>query len=228
MTILRCTDLCVGHDGRAAASSISFRIEEGDYIAVIGENGSGKSTLVSTILGIIPPISGSIDFSGEVKPKIGYLPQNHQMQHDFPALVEEVVLSGALRGSGKGWFATKEHRVRARQAITQLGIQDLAKRKFSSLSGGQRQKALLARAVCAADGLLVLDEPVSGLDPTATEEMYQVVKSLHRELGVAILAITHDIPAGLRDATHVLTVGENPSFVTVDEYRKEAGNGLGC
>lgn len=216
--VLSCRNLSVGYAGTAVARDISFNVGHGDYLVIVGENGAGKSTLVSTILGLVPPVAGELAFT-DGRPAVGYLPQSAAIMRDVPARAEEVVLSGCLRRGLRHAFFGAADRRRAERAMRRTGAADLAPRSFSELSGGQRQRVLLARALCAADQLLVLDEPVSSLDPQAAADMYGLIRSLNRDDGMSIIAVTHDLPAGLADATHVLHVGPSPFFGTRVAYR---------
>ena len=210
--LLTCEGLAVGHGGRAVASGIEFALRSGEALGVIGENGAGKSTLLRTLLGLQPALAGVIRFGAALSPgDIGYLPQQNPVQRDFPATALEVALSGcqAMRGA-RPFFRAPERRL-AEEALARVGAADYANRPFRELSGGQRQRVLLARALCAGRRLLILDEPVTGLDPAAAGELYRTLAALRRE-GRAILAVTHVLPAGLEDATHVLELGPRPFF----------------
>ncbi len=200
MTI-KCIDLDIGYDGKAVVSGLNFEINDGDYLCIVGENGSGKTTLMKTLLGLIPLLGGSIQ--GLNKNDIGYLPQISGIQKDFPATVEEVVLSGT-----KKLFYRKKEKDLMRFNLERLNIANLSKCKFSELSGGQRQSVLLARALCASKKILLLDEPVSGLDPKATAMMYEIINKLNKEDGMTIIMISHDLNGSLKYASNVLNVGE--------------------
>lgn len=200
MTI-KCNDLDIGYDGKTVVSGLNFEINDGDYLCIVGENGSGKTTLMKTLLGLIPLLGGSIQ--GLNKNDIGYLPQISNIQKDFPATVEEVVLSGT-----KKLFYRKKEKDLMRFNLERLNIANLSKCKFSELSGGQRQRVLLARALCASKKILLLDEPVSGLDPKATAMMYEIIDKLNKEDGMTIIMISHDLNGSLKYASNVLNVGE--------------------
>ena len=218
-----CRDLSLGYDGHPVVNGVSFTVNHGDYLCIVGSNGSGKSTLMKSLLGLLPPMSGEISFcSGACRKHIGYLSQQSETQKDFPASVWEVVLSGCT-GSGFRPFLRKEDKERALREMEALDILPLAKKPFSRLSGGQRQRVLLARALCAADSILLLDEPVSGLDPVATEELYATVRKLNRERSVTVIMITHDLPAVLRDGKSVLHMSATPTFYSsVEDYKKSS------
>lgn len=200
MTI-KCIDLDIGYDGKTFVSGLNLKINDGDYLCIVGENGSGKTTLMKTLLGLIPLLGGSIQ--GLNKNDIGYLPQISDIQKDFPATVEEVVLSGT-----KKLFYRKKEKDLMRFNLERLNIANLSKCKFSELSGGQRQRVLLARALCASKKILLLDEPVSGLDPKATAMMYEIINKLNKEDGMTIIMISHDLNGSLKYASNVLNVGE--------------------
>lgn len=200
MTI-KCIDLDIGYDGKTVVSGLNLKINDGDYLCIVGENGSGKTTLMKTLLGLIPLLGGSIQ--GLNKNDIGYLPQISDIQKDFPATVEEVVLSGT-----KKLFYRKKEKDLMRFNLERLNIANLSKCKFSELSGGQRQRVLLARALCASKKILLLDEPVSGLDPKATAMMYETINKLNKEDGMTIIMISHDLNGSLKYASNVLNVGE--------------------
>lgn len=191
----------------------------GAKIGIIGLNGSGKSTLMKTLLHLQPPISGSIELGdGLKKNEIGYLPQQTLVQRDFPASVREIVLSGCQSRCGWRPFYNKEEKMVAQKAMEKMMIQDLADQCYRELSGGQQQRVLLARALCAAQKILLLDEPVSGLDPRVTAEMYQLIKDLNKKDGITIIMISHDIAAAVKYATHILHIGEHCFFGTKKQY----------
>ena len=218
MALLKCEKLTLGYDGRAVATDISFEINSGDYLCIVGENGSGKSTLVKTLLGLQTPISGEIVFGDGLKSKeIGYLPQQTVVQRDFPASVQEIVISGCLGRQGLKPFYSKEDKKRAKEAIERMDIGSLRNRCYRELSGGQQQRVLLARALCATQRILLLDEPVTGLDPMVTAEMYALIKTLN-EQGITIIMISHDINAAVEYASHILHIGSSYFFGTTDEY----------
>lgn len=200
MTI-KCIDLDIGYDGKTVVSGLNLKINDGDYLCIVGENGSGKTTLMKTLLGLIPLLGGSIQ--GLNKNDIGYLPQISDIQKDFPATVEEVVLSGT-----KKLFYRKKEKDLMRFNLERLNIANLSKCKFSELSGGQRQRVLLARALCTSKKILLLDEPVSGLDPKAAAMMYEIINKLNKEDGMTIIMISHDLNGSLKYASNVLNVGE--------------------
>jgi zinc transport system ATP-binding protein len=218
MALLSIENLTVGYEGEAVLDNISFSIDKGDYLCIVGENGSGKTTLMKTMLGLIPPIKGQIKHGdGLKKNEIGYLPQQTVVQKDFPASVREIVLSGCQNRSRFIPFYTKEDKQLAAEKLKELDIADLSGRCYRDLSGGQQQRVLLARALCATGKLLVLDEPVAGLDPVVTAEMYDLISVLNRK-GIAVIMISHDLNMALEYASHILHIGNDVFFGTKEEY----------
>lgn len=206
MKLIEVKNLTVEYEHTKALENVSFTLESGDSLAVVGENGSGKSTLIGCILGLKKPTSGEIIFDSLTSGDIGYLPQTNALRDDFPASVREVVISGC-RGKGVfGFHGAADKRVCA-EKLELLGITPIAKRSYRELSGGQRQRALLARALCSAKKLLVLDEPVTGLDPMVTDDFYRVIGELNRG-GMTVLTVSHDIAASCRISTKILHLGQ--------------------
>ena len=194
MAQITCKNLTLGYENRAIQENLNFSINAGDYLCIVGENGSGKSTLMKTLLHLQPPISGTIELGdGLHKNEIGYLPQQTLVQRDFPASVKEIVLSGCQGRCGWRPFYNKEDKEIARKAMEKMMIQDLQDRCYRELSGGQQQRVLLARALCAAKKILLLDEPVSGLDPKVTAEMYQLIEDLNKKDEITIIMISRDL-----------------------------------
>ena len=219
MAQLTCQRLCVGYDGQSVLQDLTFELLAGDYLCIVGENGSGKSTLMKTILGLQVPISGRIlTGDGLRKNEIGYLPQQTVIQKDFPASVREIVLSGCLGRCGSRPFYNKEEKKLAAEAMEKMQITRLARRCYRELSGGQQQRVLLARALCATQKMLLLDEPVSGLDPKVTAEMYTLIEKLNREDGITVIMISHDVAAAVRYASHILHIGGTVFFGTKADY----------
>ena len=218
MALITAENLSLGYDKMVVASGVSFSVNSGDYLCIVGENGSGKSTLMKTLLHLLRPISGKLlEGDGLTFSEIGYLPQQTVIQKDFPASVKEIVLSGCQGHMGLRPFYGKKEKDMARENMKRLGILDLEGRCYRELSGGQQQRVLLARALCATDKLLLLDEPVSGLDPNATADMYELIKELN-DKGVAIIMISHDIGAAVQYASHILHMGDEIFFGTKEEY----------
>ena len=219
MAQLTCQNLCVGYDGKSVLQDLNFEVFAGDYLYIVGENGSGKSTLMKTILGLQPPISGRIlTGDGLRKNEIGHLPQQTVVQKDFPASVREIVLSGCQGRCGSRSFYNKEEKQLAEAAMDKMQITQLAKRCYRELSGGQQQRVLLARALCATQKMLLLDEPVSGLDPNVTAELYALIEKLNREDGITVIMISHDMAAAVKFASHILHIGDTVFFGTKAAY----------
>ena len=218
MALITVKDLSLGYDNRTIAEDLNFTVSAGDYLCIVGENGSGKSTLMKTLLHLQPPVKGEIITGDGLKNnEIGYLPQQTIVQRDFPASVREIVLSGCQSRCGLRPFYNKEEKALAAENMKRMRITDLADRCYRELSGGQQQRVLLARALCATRKVLLLDEPVSGLDPKVTAEMYELIKELNDE-GITIIMISHDIAAALRYATNILHIGSSVFFGTKEEY----------
>ena len=223
MALITVSDLSLGYDGQTIVDNLNFSVNVGDYLCIIGENGSGKSTLMRTLLGLRAPLSGSIDFGeGLKKNEIGYLPQQTIVQKDFPASVREIVQSGCLSRCGLRPFYNKAEKILARDNMERMGITHLSSRCFRELSGGQQQRVLLARALCATEKVLLLDEPVSGLDPKVTAEMYSLIESLNKD-GLTVIMISHDMAAALRYADHILHMGDKTFFGSKEEYKVWGG-----
>ncbi len=221
MALLSCRDLSLGYEGKAILEHIDFEVHAGDYLCIVGENGSGKSTLMKTILGLIHPLKGKVQTGDGLRQnEIGYLPQQTVVQRDFPASVYEIVLSGCQGRQGFRPFYSKADKELAWENIRRMEIEKLAKRCYRELSGGQQQRVLLARALCATRKLLLLDEPVAGLDPKVTAEMYQLISDLNRKDGITVVMISHDLEAALRYATHILHIGARIYSGTVEDYLK--------
>lgn len=219
MAQLTLQELSLGYDARVILRGLNLSVEAGSYLCIVGENGSGKSTLMKTILGLHPPISGAVITGDGLKQnEIGYLPQQTVVQRDFPASVREIVLSGCQGRCGLRPFYSKAEKQLAAAQMERMGILPLAGRCYRELSGGQQQRVLLARALCATQKMLLLDEPVSGLDPKVTAEMYRLIEALNRQDGITIVMISHDIAAAVKYATHILHVGASVFFGTTQEY----------
>ena len=227
MALIAMKDVTIAFEGVVAVDRVSFQVDPGDYLVVVGENGSGKSTLMRAMLGLVKPRSGRIAYGdGLVKNRIGYLPQQTAAQRDFPASVEEVALSGCVNRMGFRPFYNRADREKARRNLELLDAWKYRKRSYRTLSGGQQQRALLARALCATDALLLLDEPVTGLDPAAAAEFYDVIRNLNRGHGVAVVMVSHDLGGAMRDANKVLVMDRGLDFFgSVDDYRARFSEG---
>ena len=220
MSLLEINNLALGYDGEVIIDNLSFKVNRGDYLCIVGENGSGKSTLMKTLLNLNSPMNGSIIYGdGLHKNEIGYLPQQTVVQRDFPASVKEIVLSGCQARCGLRPFYSKADKQLAMDNMKRLGISDLSSKSYRDLSGGQQQRVLLARALCATKTVLLLDEPVSGLDPIVTADMYSLIKGMNND-GITIIMVSHDISAAVQYATHILHIGEKVFFGTKEQYLK--------
>ncbi|HHU85147.1 MAG TPA: ABC transporter ATP-binding protein [Clostridiales bacterium] len=218
MAQIRCIDVTTGYGSHVVQEGLNFEVNAGDYLCIVGENGSGKSTLMRTILGLLPVLSGNIEFGDNLSSTdIGYLPQQTEIQRDFPASVFEVVLSGNQASLKKSPFYKKSDKQKAVENIERMRISNLSKKCYRELSGGQQQRVLLARALCATGKILLLDEPVAGLDPQSTEEMYSLIEQLNKS-GITIIMISHDISAAIKYATNILHIGKLTFFGSTEEY----------
>ena len=218
MALIKAESLALGYDNGIIVKDLDFEVNAGDYLCIVGENGSGKSTLMRTLLGLQNPKGGRIILGdGLTKKEIGYLPQQTQVQKDFPASVREIVISGCQARCGLRPFYNREEKELAEKNMERLGITDLSARSYRELSGGQQQRVLLARALCATQKLLILDEPVSGLDVKVTAELYTMIKELNRD-GITIIMVSHDIAAAVKYASHILHIGDQVFFGSRDSY----------
>ena len=222
MAQIDCKNVTLGYEDGVVVSGLDFRVNEGDYLCIVGENGSGKTTLMRALIGLIAPLSGTITTGdGLKKNEIGYLPQQTQVQRDFPASVKEIVLSGFQAHTGMRPYYTKAEKARADENLNRMGMLQYKNRCYRDLSGGQQQRVLLARALCATRKLLLLDEPVSGLDPVATAQMYELINDLHRDR-ITVIMVSHDVGTAINHATHILHVGDRIFFGTREAYLKSA------
>ena len=219
--VLEMRDISKNFTGVRALSHVDFTLRKGEIHALMGENGAGKSTLMRTLLNLQQPIRGKITFGAGVKSdEIGYLPQQTIIQRDFPASVREIILSGCQNRVGMRPFYNRSEKKRASEMMEKLQITNLANRCYRELSGGQQQRVLLARALCATKKILLLDEPVSGLDPKVTDEMYRIVEKINREDKITIIMISHDIKAAMKYASHIVHIGEKVFYGTKQEYER--------
>ncbi len=200
------------------AKGLDFTVAEGDYLCILGDNGAGKSTLVKAILSLHEPLSGSLEFTFP-RSEIGYLPQRTEVRRDFPSSVWEVVLSGCVNSLSHRLFYGRKDRMTAEANLERMEISDLRKQSFSNLSGGQQQRVLLARALCAAKKVLLLDEPVAGLDSHTSSELYRLIDDLNRD-GMTVIMVTHDVHPALNSAGKILHLGRTFFFGLRDEYFK--------
>ncbi|MBD5156698.1 MAG: metal ABC transporter ATP-binding protein [Butyrivibrio sp.] len=220
MALLECRNVSLGYEGKTILSDINFELNGGEYLCVVGENGAGKSTLIKGLLRLKKPMSGEIVTGDGLRPKeIGYLPQQTEAQKDFPASVAEVVLSGRLNSLGARPFYNRADKVDAHDKMRLMGIDGMQNKCYHDLSGGQQQRVLLARALCATRKMLILDEPVSGLDPIVTAELYELIAKINTKLGITVIMVSHDIEAAVRYSSHILHLSHRQVFFgTTKDY----------
>ncbi len=224
--LIEVKNLTMSYERTQVLKNVSFTLGQGEWLSIVGENGSGKTTLLKGIAGLLPLKEGSINFGcGVTRKTVGYLPQQTAVQRDFPACVHEVVLSGCTGGRKLFGMHTKADRQRAHDAIHELGIEEIHHRPYCDLSGGQQQRVLLARALCATQKLLLLDEPVTGLDPLVSNEMYSSIRTLNRKRGVAVIMVSHDIKGAVKYSDKILHIGSSVEFfgTTGDYLKSELG-----
>jgi len=222
MALITCKDVTFAYEGTPVVSGLNFEVGPGDYLCIVGENGSGKSTLMKGLLRLKQPQEGAITLGGGLRAnEIGYLPQQTAVQKDFPAGVFEVVLSGRLPTLGLRPFYSRADKRIAHENMEKLGVDGLKSRCYRELSGGQQQRVLLARALCAAKKLLLLDEPVAGLDPLVTQELYRLIRTINTEMGLTIIMVSHDIRSAVEEASHILHLKHTQEFFGgAEEYRQ--------
>lgn len=220
MAILKCDDVTMSYEGVNVFEHLSFSLNKGDYLCILGENGSGKSTLMKGLLGLLKPTGGKIEYSdGLLQKQIGYLPQQSAIQRDFPASVYEVVLSGTLNSRGLKPFYSKKEKAMAERNLERLSISHLKKKCYRELSGGQQQRVLLARALCATKTLLLLDEPVTGLDPLVSAELYDLINDLNKKDNITVIMVSHDVRESVKNASHILHLENKTCYYgTVNDY----------
>lgn len=218
MSLLTVNNIAFAYDGRTVLSEVNFEVNAGDYLCIVGENGAGKSTLMKGLLDLKKPSAGKILTGDGLKSnEIGYLPQQTTIQKDFPASVYEVVLSGNLNSlRGKPFYGTKE-KINTLGKMELLEITDLRKKSYKELSGGQQQRVLLARALCATKKLLLLDEPVTGLDPLMKSSFYKLIQRINTIEQITIVAVSHDISGAVEYASHILHLGKKQLFFGTKE-----------
>lgn len=222
MSLIDIKNLSLGYDGNIVLKNVNLKIEENDFICVVGPNGSGKSTLIKGILGLTKPISGTITFNNLKQNFIGYMPQETKVDSNFPASVLEIVLSGTLNKKSRSLFYTKEDKKLAIKNLKILGIENLKNKHFSELSGGQRQKVLLARSLCATSKLLILDEPSNNLDSKSKKNLYDILKNLNKNYNITIIMITHDLDHNNLIGNKILSLREDDIFYgTTEDFIKK-------
>jgi len=227
MAQIICNNVTVAYEKEKVIDNVSFEIEQGDYVSIVGENGSGKSSIVKAILGLVSLKSGKVLFGEDCKRShIGYISQQNPNYKSFPASVYEVVLSGCLSSKGIMPFYSKKLKDTAKEYMELLGVDEFANKNFKDLSGGQKQRVMLARALCATDKILFLDEPVTGLDPVAILEFYEIINNLNKTKGITIIMITHDTQNALNYSNKILHLYRDSSkyfFGTKEDYMKHEG-----
>lgn len=223
MAQIICENLSIGYESGPVLQNIDFCVNKGDFLCIIGENGSGKTTLIKTVSGLIPLKDGTITFGdGLERNEIGYMPQQSAVQKDFPASVEEIVLSGFQNKMGLNPFYTASMKQTALTNMKKMNIENLLRSCYRNLSGGQQQRVLIARALCAASKVLLLDEPTSGLDPNVTHEMYKLISDINKTDGITVIMVSHDVKTAISFASHVLYIGNGTFFGTKQQYLESA------
>lgn len=221
MSLIKLENLTLGYENHPVLTDINLEIESGDFICVVGHNGSGKSTLIKGILGLIKPMCGRVVYDNLEKKFIGYMPQETKVDASFPASVMEIVASGTLNKLGFASFYTKKEKEEALKCLKILGIENLKDKNFPDLSGGQRQKVLLARSLAATSKLLILDEPSNNLDKESKEELYKTIVDLNKVHGITIIMITHDLDHDNLIGNKILSLRENDIFFgSTEEFVK--------
>ena len=224
MSLITCRDVSFAYEGDTVIENLNFEVHSGDYLCVVGENGSGKSTLIKGLLRLKTPQTGNILIGDGLRAnEIGYLPQQTAAQKDFPASAYEVVLSGRLSALGVRPFYSRADKALAEKNINLLGIKSLQNRCYRELSGGQQQRVLLARALCATKKVLLLDEPVAGLDPLVTQELYRLIEKINQDTGITIIMVSHDINSAVKYAKHILHLKNTQVFFgKTEDYLKSS------
>lgn len=218
MDIIDVKNLSFGYySGHEILKDINMKVHEGDFLCIVGENGSGKSTLMKCILGLNKVTKGEVTVNG----RIGYLPQMTEVQNNFPATIEEIVLSGTLPDHIKSVIYKKEDKQKAKEIMEKLELYEMRKKCFYELSGGQKQRVLIARSLCATDKTILLDEPVNGLDPKIVLEIYELLQELNKNQGITIIMVSHDVDRALNYATRVIEVedGKIIKDLPVSQYK---------
>ena len=228
MSLITCQNVSFAYEGNTVVSDLNFQVNSGDYLCVVGENGSGKSTLIKGLLRLKSPQTGSVLMGDSFRAnEIGYLPQQTAAQKDFPASAYEVVLSGRLSARGIKPFYARADKALAEENIKLLGIETLKNRCYRELSGGQQQRVLLARALCATKKVLLLDEPVAGLDPVVTQELYRLIDKINRDTGITVIVVSHDIQSAAKYASHILHLKNTQVFFGKTEDYVKSNVGIG-
>lgn len=189
--ILEVKNLKVSYNSHTAIENVSFKINQGEYIALVGENGSGKSTLIKAIMGLKKEDEGEVKFDLDLS-EVSYLAQTDLKGIDFPATSKEIIMTGCQK-RGKLPFYTKQDKENFKQVVQELKIEDLINKRIGDLSGGQKQRVLLARSLIRNPKMIILDEPQTGLDVNITKELYKILEKLNKEKNVTIMMATHDL-----------------------------------
>jgi len=219
--LIDCQNLSFGYDGHITVCGLNFSVQTGDFLLIAGENGSGKSTLVKGLMRLIPPMEGKLNFSPDFKQsQTGFLSQQTAAKQDFPAGVMEIVLSGNLGKKGFWPLYTHSEKCAAEEKLRLLEIEDLKNRCFRELSGGQQRRVLLARSLCAAEKLLVLDEPFAGLDPLISTQLYRLLEKINRETGMTIIMVSHEIEAAISVKNVLHLQKQQLFFGSMEDYKK--------
>lgn len=224
MNLINIDNVSFGYSNQMEViKNININVKENEFIAIVGENGSGKSTLIKCILGLNKVTKGKIEVNG----RVGYLPQMTDIQNNFPATIEEVIISGTIPNNVKKIWYTKEDKDLAKKIMKELDLYDMKNKSFSELSGGQKQRVLIARALCSTDKIMLLDEPVNGLDPKIVTQIYQLIDKLNKEKGITIVMVSHDIDRALSYCSRVIEITDGKiNFDDIPSKYKVGGNKL--
>lgn len=204
--LLSLQGVAVGYGRHVVLQNVDLGVRRGRFTGLLGANGSGKSTLLKTILGILPPMAGRIEFRGASggQPVLGYVPQREALDSIFLVSCFEMVLMGACGRVGPGRFFNQAEKDWARHCLRETGAEELARKRFSELSGGQKQRVLVARALATKPEFLLLDEPTAGIDTTVTQSILELLRNLHARQQLSILMVSHDLRAVRRCAQDVI------------------------
>ena len=218
MSLVRVKNLTLGYNGQAILKNLSFVVEEGDFICVVGKNGSGKTTLVKGILGLIKPMQGEVVFEDLQPNFVGYTPQETNVNEYFPATVFEIVLSGSLNRAKRKFFYSQSDKKEALEKLELLKLIKIKNKSFNELSGGQKQKVLLARSLMATNKLLILDEPSNNLDFETKKDFYEILKKINQEQRITIIMITHDLDHDNLIGNKILSLREEIFYGKTEDF----------
>lgn len=225
-------DLTVYYGQTPALTKISLQVEEGEFLGIMGPNGGGKSTLLKVMLGLVPVTSGSIKIYNkdrkDSRSLVGYVPQFATMDKRFPISVFEVVLTGCIKKSLSPFFRfSNQDKENAYEQLEKVGIQNLANRQISQLSGGEFQKLLIARALAVQPRILLLDEPTASVDAKSREQIYHLLGELNKEM--TIILVTHDLMAISSNVRSLACLNESLAYHGEPEMNEEIIDKLyGC